>query len=137
MIQQPSVTWLSSSQNQFVPEIVSPLPFSSGLVRHTLLYIYFFKELISVIASLDKCHTSVFNALILRKTILEKIMFKPGLLTGYAPAGFIPAYQQTDLHHHHGRIQRGGGRGNRGSGPPPPLEFWQKCAYRIREMVLV
>ena len=30
----------------------------------------------------------------------------------------------------HGRIQR------RGTGPPP-LEFWQKCAYRIREMVLV
>ena len=28
-----------------------------------------------------------------------------------------------------------GGGGNRGSGPP--LEFWQKCAYRIREMVLV
>ena len=30
--------------------------------------------------------------------------------------------------------------GDRGSGPrppPPPLEFWQKCAYRIREMVLV
>ena len=22
-------------------------------------------------------------------------------------------------------------------GPDPPLEFWQKCAYRIREMVLV
>ena len=25
--------------------------------------------------------------------------------------------------------------GDRGSGPP--LEFWQKCAYPIREMVLV
>ena len=50
--------------NQFVPEIVSPLPCSPTLVRHTLLIVYFFKELISVIGSLDKCHTSVFNALI-------------------------------------------------------------------------
>ena len=52
------------SLNQFVPEIVSPLPCSPALVRHTLLIVYFFKELISFIGSLDKCHTSVFNALI-------------------------------------------------------------------------
>ena len=33
-------------------------------------------------------------------------------------------------------VLMGGSRGgDRGSGPP--LEFWQKCAYRIREMVLV
>ena len=55
--------------NQFVPEIVSPLPCSPALVRHTLLFtyiiVYFFKELISSIGSPDKCHTSVFNALIL------------------------------------------------------------------------
>ena len=51
--------------NQFVPEIVSPLPCSPALVRHTLLIVYFFKELISFIGSLDKCHTRVFNALIL------------------------------------------------------------------------
>ena len=51
-------------QNQFVPEIVSPLPCSPALVRHTLLIVYFFKELNSFIGSLDKCHTSVFNALI-------------------------------------------------------------------------
>ena len=50
--------------NQFVPEIVSCLPCSSGLVRHILLFVYFFKELISFISFLDKCHTSVFNALI-------------------------------------------------------------------------
>ena len=31
--------------NQFVPEIVSPLPCSPTLVRHTLLIAYFFKEL--------------------------------------------------------------------------------------------
>ena len=43
---------------------VSPLPCSSELVRHTLLFVYFFKELISFNGSLDKCHTSVFNALI-------------------------------------------------------------------------
>ena len=50
--------------NQFVPDIISPLPCSPTLVRHTLLIVYFFKELISFIGSLDKCHTSVFNALI-------------------------------------------------------------------------
>ena len=50
--------------NQFVPEIVSPLPCSPALVRHTCLIVYFFKELISFIGALDKCHTSVFNALI-------------------------------------------------------------------------
>ena len=49
--------------NQFVPEIVSPLPFSPALVRHTLLIVYFFKELISFTGSLDKCHTSVSNDL--------------------------------------------------------------------------
>ena len=59
------VHWRSSSpQNKFVPEIVSPLPCSPALVCHTLLIVYFFKELISFIGSLDKCHTSVFNALI-------------------------------------------------------------------------
>ena len=50
--------------NQFVHEIVSPLPYSPALVCHKLLIVYFFKELISFIGSLDKCHTRVFNALI-------------------------------------------------------------------------
>ena len=50
--------------NQFVPEIVSPMPCSPAIVRHTLLIVYFFKELISFIGSLGKCHTSVFNALV-------------------------------------------------------------------------
>ena len=49
---------------RFVPEIISPLPCSPALDRHTLLIVYFFKEL-SFIGSLNKCHTSVFNALIL------------------------------------------------------------------------
>ena len=51
-------------QNQFVLEIVSSLSCSPALVRHTLLFVYFLKELISFIGSLDKYHTSVFNALI-------------------------------------------------------------------------
>ena len=38
--------------NQFVPEIVSPLPCSPALVRHTLLIVYLFKEFISFISSL-------------------------------------------------------------------------------------
>ena len=50
--------------NQFVLEIVSSLPCSPALVRHTLLFVYFFKELTSFVGFLDKCHTSVFNALI-------------------------------------------------------------------------
>ena len=64
MIQQSFSPDGVPSPNQFVPEIVSPLPCSSGLVRHRLLFVYFFKELISFIGSLDKCHTSVFNALV-------------------------------------------------------------------------
>ena len=50
--------------NQFVLEIVSSLPCSPAFVRRTLLFVYCFKELISFISSLDKCHTSVFNTLI-------------------------------------------------------------------------
>ena len=50
--------------DHFVPEIVSPLPCSPALVRHTLLIVYFFKELISFTGSPDKCHTSVFNSFI-------------------------------------------------------------------------
>ena len=50
--------------NQFVPEIVCPLPCSCGFARHVLLFVNFFKELISCIGFLDKCHTSVFIALI-------------------------------------------------------------------------
>ena len=52
--------------NQFVPEIVSPLPCSPVL---TLLIDYFFKKLISFIGSLVKCHASVFNALIINRNL--------------------------------------------------------------------
>ena len=38
------VSWWSSSANQFVPEIVSPFPCLSGLVRHTVLVVHFFKR---------------------------------------------------------------------------------------------
>ena len=63
IVHQPFVTRRSSSPNQFVPVIVSPLPCSSELVRHALLFAYyfFFKKLISFNGSLDKCHTSIFN----------------------------------------------------------------------------
>ena len=60
--------------NQFVPEIVSHLPCSPALVRHTLMIVYFFfKQLISFIGSLDKCHTSVFNALIHIPKLFPKV----------------------------------------------------------------
>ena len=66
--------------NQFVHEIVSPLPCSPTLVRHILLIVYFFKELISFTGSLDKCHTSVFNALI----ETESRMSKANLVTTFS-----------------------------------------------------
>ena len=62
---------LSSSPNQFVPEIVSPLPCSSGLVHHILPFVCFLKDLISFIGFLDKYHPSVFNALILYVEVFE------------------------------------------------------------------
>ena len=64
MINQPLSHDGVHPPNQFVPEIASPLPCSSKLVRHISLFVYFFKELISFLSSLDKWHTSVFNALI-------------------------------------------------------------------------
>ena len=64
MIHQPLAIWWSSSHNQFVTLILSPLPCSSVLVHHTLLFVYFFKQLISFFCFLDKCYTSIFNALI-------------------------------------------------------------------------
>ena len=74
MIQQPLSPDGVHPPNQFVPKIVSALPCLSRLVRYTLLFVYFFKELISFIGSLDKCHTSVFNTLILcgNKQCFEK-----------------------------------------------------------------
>ena len=45
---------MSSYPNQFVPEIISPLPRSSKLDRHTLLFVYFFKDLVSFTGSLAK-----------------------------------------------------------------------------------
>ena len=54
-----------ASPNQFVPEIVSTLPCLSGLIHHILLFVYFSKELISFTGSHDKCHISIFNALII------------------------------------------------------------------------
>ena len=49
----PTLCHLSSSPNQLVPEIVSPLPCSDGLVRHTLPFVYFFKGLNSFIGLRD------------------------------------------------------------------------------------
>ena len=45
-------------------EIVSPLPCSYEFVRHELLFVIFFKKLISFIGFLVKCHTRVFSTLI-------------------------------------------------------------------------
>ena len=60
---------------QSVPEIISPLPCSPTLVRPTLLIVYFFKELISFIGSLDKCHTRVFNTFIIIITFFVLLSF--------------------------------------------------------------
>ena len=73
--------------NQFVPEIVSPLHCSPALVRHTLLIVYFSKELISFIGSLDKCHTS---ALIPKRV---------GLVKGQEISSlFSKLFLKTDVH---------------------------------------
>ena len=71
---------------QFVPEIVSSLPCSPALVCHTLLIVYFFKELISFIGSLDKCHASVFNAKLIFSEnfrIVIAARFVPFLITDH------------------------------------------------------
>ena len=65
MIHQPLSPDGVHPPNQFVPEIVSTLPCSSGLVRYKLLFVYFFKELISFI-----CHNSVLNALTDKVTLI-------------------------------------------------------------------
>ena len=69
--------------NQFVPEIVSSLPCSPALVRHILLIVYFFKELISFIGFLYKCHTGVFNALIFYRKCHKKQLGTKGLTLNY------------------------------------------------------
>ena len=45
MIHQPLSRDRVHPPNQFVPEIVSPLPYSSGLVRHILLFVYLFQRI--------------------------------------------------------------------------------------------
>ena len=52
MIHQPLSPDGVHPPNQFIPEIVSPLPCSFGLVCHILLFVYFFKELILSLTSL-------------------------------------------------------------------------------------
>ena len=50
---------------EFLPEIVRPLPCSSYIT-----VCLFFREVMSFIAPLDKCHASVFNALIFSVNVL-------------------------------------------------------------------
>ena len=62
MIHQPFSADRVHPPNQFVPDIVSPLPCLSELVRHTLLFVYFFKGLILSLAPLTNA-TPVFSTL--------------------------------------------------------------------------
>ena len=64
-----------SSQNEFVPQLLRPLGFSSGLVRHILLLVNFIKLMIPDIGSIDKCHTIAFNAII--RNVLKSFEFRP------------------------------------------------------------
>ena len=67
MIHQPL------SPDRVHPQVSSSLRLLTHyLVCHTLLFIYYFKELISFIDSLDKCHTSIFNTLISTIVMREK-----------------------------------------------------------------
>ena len=81
--------------NQFVPEIVSPLPCSPALVHHTLLIVYFFKELISFMDSLDKRHTSIFNALI--NNIVGKGNKRAMMALDQSPESFSLQMNSTSL----------------------------------------
>ena len=56
------VTRQCSSQTQFVSEHVHQGLF---IIHYTLLFVSFFKSLIPYTGSLDKCHNSPFNALII------------------------------------------------------------------------
>ena len=77
MIHQPLSPDGVHPPNQVVPGIVSPLSYSFGLVRYLLLSVYFFKELLSFIGSLDKYHISVFNALIITLSwSSNKVLFR-------------------------------------------------------------
>ena len=62
---------ISSSLRLLVLRLVRPDLF----VRYYCLFIQVFKELISYIFSLDKCHTSVFNALIILKILMINVWY--------------------------------------------------------------
>ena len=57
-----------NTHDQFVPELIRPLARLSGLARHMLLFVYFFKLLIPYI---DKYHISAVNALITINEVLQ------------------------------------------------------------------
>ena len=64
---------LAQSYTNLLSADIGHPQFSSSLIllelfHHTLLFVYLFKEIISFIGSLDKCHTSVFNALMYNLT---------------------------------------------------------------------
>ena len=66
---------------EFIPHISSSLRLLVlYLLRHTLLFVYFFKELISFIGSLDKCHTSVFKALVVKCVSSYQLKFSQKLV---------------------------------------------------------
>ena len=58
--------------NQFVLEIVSSLPCSPALVRHTLLFVYFFKELFLSSAPLTNA-TPAFSTLSLVQRMIDML----------------------------------------------------------------
>ena len=66
------VTWPYSSQNQFAPGLVRP-----GLFDKYYCLFFFFKLLIPYFDSLDKWHTSAFNASIYLKSMLFSCSVKP------------------------------------------------------------
>ena len=104
------LNWGSNSNHQVMSLTCSPLSHPGrALVHHTLLILYFFKELISFVGSLDKCHTSVFNALILsgvsynfRCNFICLIdlssslnIISPPILSGRFDVGLINKHQNT------------------------------------------
>ena len=95
MIRITFVTLLYSFRNQFVSELVRPLACLSRLVVILLLlfiylfylFFFFFKLSIPYIGSIDKCHTSAFNALII--SILSLVLLTRNYSANVSNSRFV------------------------------------------------
>ena len=88
----PTCHLTSSSPNQFIPEIVIYLPCSSGLVRHILLFVYFFKECILSLVSFTNATPAFSTLWLLYGSTMYVFSFT------HPPPHPAPPYCQTMAH---------------------------------------